>query len=110
MPHSFHCNWQHIVFSTKERRNLLPDELRPKLWPYMAGVAKNHGMSPVAIGGVANHVHLLIGIPGTMPVAKAVQMIKANSSRWIGEHVQKFSWQEGGAAFSVSASNVPTVA
>jgi REP element-mobilizing transposase RayT len=110
LPHSYSCNWQHIVFSTKERRKLLRPELQMELWPYVAGVVHNHDMQSIAIGGIEDHMHLLISIPSTKHVAKAVQEIKANSSRWVGTHVRGFSWQEGYAAFSVSKSNVSAVA
>ena len=63
----------------------------------------------LCVGGTANHVHLLIGLPASMPLAKALQILKANSSRWIGEHGFDFAWQEGYGAFSVSASNVGAV-
>jgi hypothetical protein len=46
MAHSFVCNWQHIVFSTKERRHLISREIEPELWAYIAGVAKNKGYTP----------------------------------------------------------------
>jgi REP element-mobilizing transposase RayT len=59
------------------------------------------------IGGMEDHIHLLLQIPPTTALSKAISIIKANSSRWTGD---KFSWQQGYAAFSVSASNVPAVA
>jgi putative transposase len=60
-------------------------------------------------GGTANHAHLLIALPASMPLAKAIQVPKANSSRWLGEHGFDFAWQEGYGAFSVSASNLDSV-
>jgi REP element-mobilizing transposase RayT len=110
MPHSYSCNWQHIVFSTKERRRLIRSELQSNLWPYIASVAKNHGMHPFAIGGIEDHVHILLTIPATKDIAKAVQEIKSNSSRWMREHVKLFQWQEGYGSFSVSKSSVSAVA
>jgi len=105
MSHAFTCNRQHFVFSTAQRRNLLASDLQPKLWAYMAGIARNHAMHAIAIGGVENHVHLLLSLPASMSEAKAIQVIKANSSRWITDHgVVGFSWQRGYGAFSVSAS------
>jgi putative transposase len=62
----------HCVFSTKERRNLIPANLLRKLWKYFAGIARNHGFSVLAAGGLSNHAHLLITLPPDMPVAKAV--------------------------------------
>jgi len=76
----------------------------------MAGIATNHGMHALAIGGIEDHVHALISLPATMSIAKAVQVLKANSSRWINEHRQpRFAWQEGYFACSVSRSQIPRV-
>jgi REP-associated tyrosine transposase len=105
MPHSFVQNYVHVVFSTKEREKLLNKPMQPKLWSYMAGVARNHDFLVLANGGMEDHVHLLLQLPPTLALAKAVALIKANSSRWIGEHGMRFAWQEGYGAFSVSASN-----
>jgi putative transposase len=104
MPHSFVQNYVHVVFSTKEREKLLSKPMQPKLWPYMAGVARNHDFLVLANGGMEDHVHLLLQLPPTLALAKAIALIKANSSRWIGEHGIRFAWQEGYGAFSVSAS------
>lgn len=73
---------------------------------YFVGIGKGHDIPVLCAGGTANHAHLLIALPATMPLAKAVQVLKANSSRWLGEHRFDFAWQEGYGAFSVSTSNV----
>jgi putative transposase len=110
MPHSYAQNVVHVIFSTKDRRRLLSKEFQPKLWAYVAGVCKNHQMHVDAIGGTDDHIHLLIRIPAAVSVAKAVLTIKSNSSKWANEQGRRFTWQEGYAAFSVSASLVPRVA
>jgi putative transposase len=66
-------------------------------------------MPVIAAGGISNHVHLLFALPPTVPLSKAIQVFKANSSRWLGEHGIDFEWQEGYGAFSVSASNTAAV-
>jgi len=110
MPSSYVSNHVHLVFSTKNRLKLIPEDLQPKLWAYMAGVAKNHGMHAVAIGGIGDHAHALLNIGATHGIAKAVQVLKANSSRWMNQHPGvRFAWQEGYFACSVSRSQVPTV-
>jgi len=109
MAHSYAQNIVHLVFGTKERRPVIADEFRPRLWAYVVGVCKNEGVFVHAIGGVADHIHLLIQIPATLALAKAVATIKANSSRSASEQGHRFSWQQGYGAFSVSASVVPTV-
>ena len=75
----------------------------------MIGIGANNHLPLLSVGGTANHVHVLVALPSEMPVAKAAQLLKGNSSRWIGEHGVQFAWQEGYGAFSVSASNVNAV-
>lgn len=107
MPHSYVSNLMHCVFSTKERLPLITPELEARLWPYMGGIAREYKMKAIAIGGTADHLHTLLSLPATMSFAKAVQLIKGGSSKWIHdtfrEH-RKFAWQEGYGAFSVSSS------
>jgi putative transposase len=67
-------------------------------------------MIAVAIGGTVNHVHILFHLSPKLALAKAVQLLKGNSSKWIGEQGIEFAWQEGYGAFSVSSSNVDQVA
>lgn len=109
MSHTYSASYFHCIFSTKDRKNIIPDELRSKLWAYIGGTAKNLGVIPVAIGGTANHSHLLIGLRPNMTVSEAVQKLKANSSRWMGEQGIAFEWQKGYAALSVSPSLVGSV-
>ena len=109
MPHTYSQNYLHVVFSTKERRKLITKEFQPKLWSYMAGIGRNNGFLVLANGGMEDHTHLLIQLPATLALAKAVQLIKGGSSKWVGEHGWEFSWQEGYGAFSVSASNIAAV-
>jgi putative transposase len=85
MPNSHVSNHVHVVFGTMERACLISKELQPKLWAYMAGIAKS-GIHAVAIGGTDDHVHALLVIPALLSIAKVVQALKANSSRWINEH------------------------
>jgi REP element-mobilizing transposase RayT len=109
MSHTFTKNHQHIIFSTAERRKLIEKEFQPKLWAYMAGICRNHEMFVRTIGGVEDHVHLLVELPPTLAVAEAVRTIKSNSSKWVNELDRNFAWQKGYGAFSVSASNIAMV-
>jgi len=96
MGSSYISNHIHVVFSTKERVRSISEKIQPKLWAYMAGIAENHGMHAVKIGGIDDHVHLLINLGGELGITKAVQVIKSNSSRWMNEHPgPRFEWQEG---------------
>jgi len=109
MAHTFPNVLVHCVFSTKNRQNTIPDELREKLSMYFVGIGKGHDIPVLCAGGTANHAHILIALPASMPLAKALQVLKANSSRWLGEHGFDFAWQQGYGAFSVSPSNVEAV-
>jgi REP element-mobilizing transposase RayT len=99
-----------MVFSTKERRNTIPKEMQLRLWAYLAGICRNYEMIAVAIGGTENHVHILFHLSPKLALAKAAQLLKRNSSKWIGEQGIEFAWQEGYGAFSVSSSNLGAVA
>ena len=107
-PDSYVANRVHCVWSTKERRPLIPPEMQPRLWSFMAGIARQNGIRPLAINGFDEHAHALISIPATMPLAKAVQLIKAGSSKWCNQNLSggRFEWQTGYSAFSVSASQI----
>jgi putative transposase len=110
MGSTFSCLNIHSVFSTKKRASVLTPDIRERLWPYMAGIAKQNGILPKCIGGVADHVHLLLGLPTTMAIAKAIQLIKAGSSGWIHNtfpELRNFAWQQGYGAFSIGVAELP---
>jgi REP element-mobilizing transposase RayT len=100
----FHC-----VFSTKERRRHITPALRERLWPFLGGIARQNKMKAIEIGGVEDHVHILLSLSSTMTISKALQLIKGGSSKWVhetfSEHHQ-FAWQEEYGAFSVSMSQL----
>ncbi len=103
--HSFTSCLFHCVFSTKRREPWLTSEIRERLWPYLGGIGRENEMKALAIGGVADHVHVLV----SLPVAKAMQLLKGNSSKWMHETfpaLHAFSWQEGYGAFSIGVSGV----
>jgi putative transposase len=107
MPHSQICCLVHVVFATAERRPTLRDDIRERLHRYMGGMAREHGMPALAVGGTEDHIHLLISLPRTISVAKAVQLLKSSSSKWIHEsfpRARDFAWQEGYGAFSIGVS------
>jgi REP-associated tyrosine transposase len=95
MAHSYSRNHVHLVFSTKERRNTIRKDMQTQLWSYIAGICKNNEMIAVAIGGTENHVHVLFHLSPKLALAKAVQLLKGNSSKWMGEQGIEFAWQEG---------------
>jgi putative transposase len=106
MAHTYASNFIHCVFSTRERKPLIAPVRIAGLCAYLGGIARSEGITLVAAGGTANHVHLLFVLPATQSLATAVQKLKGSSSRWMESG---FSWQEGYGAFSVSPSQVPVV-
>jgi putative transposase len=83
MGHSYVSALFHCVFSTKERRRLITPELQDRLWPYLGGIARENKMLALAVGGVEDHVHILLSLPSTVDIAKAMQLLKGSSSKWI---------------------------
>ncbi len=92
----------HCIFSTKNRDCHIPSDLQDRAWAFIGGIARNIGMTAIAVGGISDHVHILLLLPPTAALSAAIQKIKANSSRWLHEQTRRpFEWQEGFAAFSV---------
>ena len=109
MAHSYVSSLFHCVFSTKERRRQITDSLQERLWPYIGGIARDNKMKAMAVGGIEDHAHILLSLPSTMQIAKAIQLIKGGSSKWIHDEFpehQNFAWQEGNGAFSIGVSQV----
>jgi len=109
MSHTYCSNLVHCVFSTKGRVPSISEDVRESLSAYLFGIANNLDVEILALGGTANHVHMLVAIPAKRPLSDVVRDLKANSSRWMSENAHPFSWQEGFGAFSVSASQAPQV-
>ncbi|MBE3133584.1 MAG: IS200/IS605 family transposase [Acidobacteria bacterium] len=102
----------HIVFSTKERRPWLREDVRPRIFQYMGGIAANMKCDLIGAGGVADHVHLVVLVHPSVAAADFVRTLKSNSSGWVHEvlpDLAGFAWQDGYAAFSVSMSVLPRV-
>ena len=107
--HSFVSCLVHVVFSTKDRRPFLTPDIQERLRRYLGGIARKRKMKLLRAGGVEDHVHLLISLPATLEISKAVQLLKGNSSKWIHEEfpdLQAFEWQVGYGAFSIGISGV----
>jgi putative transposase len=107
MTNSYISLYMHIIFSTKGRQPMIVPELQTRLWAYMGGIARENSIKALSIGGIEDHVHALLSLPATIPVAKGVQLIKGGSSKWVDEtyaRLQRFAWQEGYGAFSVNIS------
>jgi len=104
MSQSLVSNRVHVIFSTKDRQPWIALKDQQRLWAYIIGIGKRLDTPVLAIGGMEDHIHVLIALPATIPLAKAVQAIKANSSRFMRQMVREFEWQKGYGGFSVSAS------
>lgn len=102
----------HVIFSTKDRKNLLTRDIEQELYAYMAGILKNLDSRCLAVNGTANHVHLLISQSKNVALSRLLAELKKSTSKWIktkGPAFRTFAWQDGYGAFSVSQSNVPAV-
>jgi len=111
MPQSLLKILVHIVFSTKDRQDLITPEIEPRLYAYIRGIIENNKGRMLIAGGIANHIHLLVSI-GRIDIGELIGDIKRDSSSWIKQQGQEFSrfyWQRGYGAFSVGQSQVPTV-
>ena len=97
----------HIIFSTKKRQSMILPEIMPELYTYMTGIARVKKSEVHEIGGVEDHVHLLVSLPRTLPLSKLVEDVKKGSSKWIktkGKPYTNFAWQNGYGAFSIGQS------
>jgi putative transposase len=113
MPQSLSAVYIHLVFSTKDRRPLLRDNvMREKLHSYLGGISKQLDCAPIAVGGVEDHVHLLARFGRSITQAEWVKELKRVSNIWLkeqGSDYADFEWQGGYADFSVSQSNLGQV-
>jgi putative transposase len=107
MPSTHVSLHYHIVFSTKNRFPYIENAWRPRLHEYLGGTVRGLGGVPLQVGGVSDHVHLLIGLKAIHAVADIVREVKKASNSWVQETVErKFQWQEGYGAFTVSRSDI----
>ena len=100
---SLHC---HIIFGTKHQRPLIASDWRPRFHAYLGGAVRALDAIPEAVGGIADHVHLLIGFSATQRLSDIMRDVKRSSSAWVHDTIgdRQFEWQDGYGAFSVSAS------
>ncbi len=101
-----------VVFAVKGRDNLLKKPWRDEVFKYMAGIIKGKNQKPIIVNGVANHVHLFIGLKPSMALSDLVRDVKNNTTNFINEKKYcrtKFSWQDGYGSFSYSHSQIDQV-
>ncbi len=102
----------HIVFSTKDRRPIITDENKSRLYEYIGGSIRGLGGKSLGVGGMSDHVHILAKLRPDKSVSNVMRELKANSSGWMKRvfpDASDFSWQNGYGAFTVSASQIKAV-
>jgi REP element-mobilizing transposase RayT len=110
MANTFTSLHFHIVFSTKNRERWLDAKMEEEIWRYLGGICRAHKIKALQIGGVEDHVHLLLGLPPTLALSNVVKRIKGESSKWLSSEKKDmagFAWQEGYGAFTIGKSQVP---
>ena len=107
MANTYTQLFTHIVFHTKSTGIVMRDEDLERVFQYIGGIIREEGAVPFAIGGVADHIHILMSLPKTAALSDLMRVIKAKSSKWLrrlDSYYELFSWQDGYGAFSVSPS------
>ena len=112
MPGTFSQILLHIVFATRGRRLWLTPQVRGRVHEYLGGIVRGEGGVPLRIGGVSDHVHLLVKWKTDESISTLVRNLKSKSTGWMHKEVlglERFAWQEGYSVFSVSQSNKDAV-
>ncbi|MGA2922223.1 MAG: transposase [Candidatus Sulfotelmatobacter sp.] len=105
MAHTYVFDLVHCVFSTKEHRNAISREKLSELWSYLGGIARNNGFKAIAFEERRTTSTILQSLPATVPLAKAMQLLKGGSSKWMNDTGGgDLAWQEGYGAFTVGIS------
>jgi putative transposase len=97
----------HVVFSTRSRTPSIAKHWQTRLHGMLASIGENRGFPLVVVGGVADHVHLLLSLPGDRTFSECIRILKSTSSKWVNDEFfpnRTFAWQEGYGAFAVSPS------
>ncbi len=111
MPQSYYSFYGHIIFSTKNRKDLIQTEIRIPLYKYIHGIIKNEEGKLLESGGTENHIHLLVSLSPKRSIVDFIRIIKTNSSKWLHADLslKNFGWQNGYGLFSVSYSELEKV-
>ena len=112
MANTYSQIYIHIVFAVKGRQNLISKNNKAELYQYISGIIKNKDQKLIAINGMPNHIHILVGLKPNHCLSDLVRDIKANSSRFINEKrwiAGKFEWQTGFGAFSCGHSQLDSI-
>jgi putative transposase len=107
MSHSLNVIWIHVIWSTKDRKKLINPNIEKKLFQYMSDQFREQGCSVRIINGMPDHVHCLFRLCREKSIAQVIKQVKGSSSHYVNQNnliQEKFSWQTGYAAYSVSES------
>ncbi|WP_346882638.1 IS200/IS605 family transposase [uncultured Algibacter sp.] len=113
MANTYSQIYLHVVFAVKGRRNSISKNWKDELYKYITGIITNKNQKLMTINGMPDHIHILLGIKPNCNLSDLMRDIKANSSKWINEKQftnDKFKWQTGFGAFSISQSQIKNVA
>ena len=109
---SYISNLVHYVWGTESRRPVIKEDWKDRLYGYFGGILRNKKAKLISVGGMPDHVHVYASLPATVSISQIASALKSNSSRWVHENIpraDKFGWQDGYGAFSVSKSAEPTL-
>ena len=112
MSHSFYKLWIHSVFTTKHRQKIITLDLEEVLYPFLYNEFSQLGCKLKIVNGLSDHIHCLFMLNANKSYSEVMKQIKGASSHYINQHnfiFEKFAWQKGYAAFSVSDFSVDAV-
>jgi putative transposase len=112
MTHSYRVHYFHLIWSTKNRTPWIDKEIQERLYPYLGGITKNHKGKLIEVGGMSDHIHMLIELSFIDKFSHFIRDLKSCSSLWIHQtfpQKKDFAWQEGYGSFSVSFSALEKV-
>lgn len=112
MGQSLNKIYIHLVFSTKNRKLMISEDVQDDLFSYLGGICKNLECNPIQVGGYRNHVHILCLLSKKIALMNLIEKIKSNSSKWMktkGEQFTDFYWQNGYGVFSVNPTEIEIV-
>jgi putative transposase len=102
----------HYIWSTKGREPLIRPSIEERVWSYIAGIAHQRGMKAIKVGGIEDHVHVVIELAKQVNISEVAKHLKGFSSRWINKEgltETPFAWQDGFGAYSVSPSHLESL-
>jgi len=106
MGQSLHQVYGHLVFSTKDRRDLINADIEPDLYKYICGIIQNYDGRVLGINGMPDHVHIIFRASKSIADKDFIMQVKGSSSKWMSDKIQGFKWQSGYGWFSVSAKDL----